>query len=106
MYGAVLEVRQLPPGADLKRTFIAAMLEWIDAGWQIKEFSSRTGVFFCSRGVDRRMVEITPSDPRPTNPRIGQSQSLRSRLDRRSIGLHVWTGRDAPTATEVTYHVE
>jgi hypothetical protein len=32
---------------------VAAMLERIDAGWQLKEFSSRTGVFSCTRGVER-----------------------------------------------------
>jgi hypothetical protein len=63
MYGALLEARELPPGADLKRIFVAAILEWMDAGWKLKEFSSRTGVFFCDRGVDRRMVEITPTHP-------------------------------------------
>ena len=62
MYGAVLEARQLPPGADVKRAFAAAMLEWIDAGWQLGEFSSRTGVFFAQRGIERRQIEITPSD--------------------------------------------
>lgn len=41
MHGAVLEARQLPPGANLKRTFVIAMLEWIDAGWEIAEFTSR-----------------------------------------------------------------
>jgi hypothetical protein len=65
MYGAVLEVRQLAPSADLKRAFVAAMLEWIDAGWSIAEFSSRAGVFFCTRGTDRRQVEITPTEPGP-----------------------------------------
>lgn len=65
MYGAALEGRQLPPGADLKRAFVAAMLEWIDAGWQLGEFSSRTGVFLCTRSVERRQIEITPSDPGP-----------------------------------------
>jgi hypothetical protein len=39
--------------------------------WQLGEFSSTGGVFFCTRGVERRMVEITPSDPGPTSPRIG-----------------------------------
>jgi hypothetical protein len=63
MYGAVLEVRQLAPSADLKRAFVAAMLEWIDAGWQLGEFGSRTGVFFCTRGVERRQIEITPCNP-------------------------------------------
>jgi hypothetical protein len=63
MHRAVLEVRPLPAGANLKRAFIAAMLEWIDAGWDIAEFSSRVGVFFCSKGVERCQVEITPSNP-------------------------------------------
>jgi hypothetical protein len=65
MHNAVVESRQLPPAADLKRAFIVTMLEWIDAGWSIAEFSSRAGVFFCTRGTDRRQVEITSSDPGP-----------------------------------------
>jgi hypothetical protein len=32
MQNAVVETRQLPGGADVKRAFIAAMLEWIDTG--------------------------------------------------------------------------
>jgi hypothetical protein len=40
MHGVVLESRHVPPGANLKRTFVAAMLEWINAGWQLREFSS------------------------------------------------------------------
>jgi hypothetical protein len=63
MHGALLEARPLPAGSDLKRTFVAAMLEWIDAGWQLGEFSSTGGVLFCTRGVERRMVNITASDP-------------------------------------------
>jgi len=63
MHRAVLEARALPPGADLKRAFVAAMLEWIDGGWQLGEFSSTGGVFFCAKGVERRMVQISASDP-------------------------------------------
>jgi len=63
MHGALLEARQLPPGADLKRAFVAAMLEWIEAGWELGEFSSTGGVFFCTRGAERRQVQITPSRP-------------------------------------------
>jgi hypothetical protein len=63
MHGALLEARPLPAGSDLKRAFVAAMLEWIDAGWQLGEFSSTGGVFFCTRGTERRMVSITPSEP-------------------------------------------
>jgi hypothetical protein len=36
--------------------------QWINA-WQLGEFSSTGGTFFCTRGVERRMVNITPSDP-------------------------------------------
>jgi hypothetical protein len=63
MHGALLDVRPLMHGADLKRAFVVAMLEWIDAGWQLAEFSSRGSHFFCTRGLERRMVGITPTDP-------------------------------------------
>ena len=63
MHGGLLEAQLLPPGSGLKRAFFAAMLEWIDAGWQFGEFSSRTGVFFSNKGVDRRQIEITPTEP-------------------------------------------
>ena len=63
MHRRVLEVRQLPPGADLKRTFIAAMLEWIDAGWQLGEFSSRSVHFFRTKIVELQTVEVSPTDP-------------------------------------------
>lgn len=63
MHGSLLETRPLPAGSDLKRVFVAAMLTWIDAGWQLGEFTSRSGTFFCTRGVERRMVGITPTNP-------------------------------------------
>jgi hypothetical protein len=66
---AVLEVRPLPVGVDLKRAFVATMLEWIDAGWHLAEFSSRTGTFFCTRGTDKVMVEISPTDHGPARGR-------------------------------------
>ena len=37
--------------------------QWINAGWQLGEFSSTGGVFFCTRGAERRMVSITPNEP-------------------------------------------
>lgn len=69
LHGELLETRQLTAGDNLKRVLIAAMLEWIDAGWTLGEFSSSGGIFFCSRGTDRRMVQITRSDPGRTPPR-------------------------------------
>jgi hypothetical protein len=74
MHQAVLEARRLPTGADLKRTFIAALLEHIDAGWQLGEFSSRSSSFFCDTGGERRMVEISPTNPgRPQSGGIAHS---------------------------------
>jgi hypothetical protein len=69
MHGVLLESRLLPPGSNLKRAFVAAMLEWIDAEWVLGEFSSTGGTFFCTRGAERRMVCITPSDPGIAKPR-------------------------------------
>jgi len=60
VHRAVLEARVLPPGTDLKRALVATMLEHVDAGWQLGEFSSTGGVFFCTKGNERRMVEISP----------------------------------------------
>jgi hypothetical protein len=63
MHNRLLESRPLAPGSDLKRAFVVAMLEHIDAGWQLGEFGSRFGVFFCTRPTERRMVSITPTAP-------------------------------------------
>jgi hypothetical protein len=60
---AVLEARALPAGVDLKRIFVAAMLERIDACWKIGEFGSRGGLFFCTRGAERCQVGIEAADP-------------------------------------------
>ena len=42
---------------------MAAVLEIIDAGWDLWESGSRGDTFFCTRGIKRRMVCMTPSDP-------------------------------------------
>jgi hypothetical protein len=42
---------------------LAVLLEHIDAGWELGEFSSTGAVFFCAKGAERRQVEITRSDP-------------------------------------------
>lgn len=63
MQGLVIESRELDAGADLTRAFVASMLELIDSGWQIGEFSSTSGSFFCNRGHERRIVSIDPNNP-------------------------------------------
>ena len=60
---ALLEVRALPAASEFKRIFAAAMLERIDAGWQLGEFSSRGGSVFFTRGAERCMVGIEAADP-------------------------------------------
>ena len=69
MSGAVPLVHALPPGTHLKRTFIQAMLDYIDAGWEIAEFKSRTGVFFAQCATDRHQVDISPTDQGPNRGR-------------------------------------
>ncbi len=63
MTGAVLDTQEIAARADLKRVFVATMLRWLDAGWQLGEFSSTAGTFFCTRGTERRMVGIQPNEP-------------------------------------------
>ena len=57
MTGMVVETREIPAGADLRRLFVATLLEWMDDGWQLGEFSSVAPTFFCTRGSKRRMVD-------------------------------------------------
>ena len=76
-YGRVLEGRPLTPGTDLKRVFVAAMLEYIDAGWVLSEFSSRSGAFFCDRGNERRQVFVVAVRP-GTHPGYGAAHLVSS----------------------------
>jgi hypothetical protein len=59
----VEEARALPPGTDLKRILVTAMLDRIDAGWHLGEFGSRGGSFFCIKGSERCQVGIEAADP-------------------------------------------
>jgi hypothetical protein len=57
---ALVEARPLPTGADLKRIIVSSILDRIDAGWHLGEFSSRGGSVFFTRGTERRMVGSRP----------------------------------------------
>ena len=63
MHGSIIESHQLVANADLTHVFLTAMLAWMEGGWSISEFSSSSATFFCTRGTDRRMVSIDPTDP-------------------------------------------
>jgi hypothetical protein len=63
MCGTLIESRELAGGADLKRVFVTSILEWMNAGWSIGEFSSASATFFANRLLERRMVSVAASDP-------------------------------------------
>lgn len=52
-FGGLLEVRLLASGTNLMWTFVTAMLESMDAGWELGDFSSRGGACYCTRGTQR-----------------------------------------------------
>jgi hypothetical protein len=58
------ESRELAPGIDLRRLFVASILEWMDDGWTVGEFSSASAAFFCARSTERRKVAIERLNPR------------------------------------------
>jgi hypothetical protein len=70
-HSRLIEGRPLPPGADLKRAFVLAMLEHLDAGWRLENFSSTSGTFFCGKDNDRRQVTIVCFDPYEPVPLTG-----------------------------------
>ena len=76
MQGVVLERRTIPGDTDLKRLFVTVMLEWIDAGWRIGEFSSCSGTFVCTRAIERRVVTIQSRDPDVESGHSGSSHLL------------------------------
>jgi hypothetical protein len=61
--GALLEARRLEPGTDLVRIFLTSMLELIDCGWHLGEFSSSSASVHCHRGIETRMLAIIAQDP-------------------------------------------
>lgn len=72
MHGRVLKSRLLPPGTHLQREFVASIIEHIDGGWIVGEFSSRSAYYIASKPTERIQVEITPSDPNePLKPIYG-----------------------------------
>lgn len=63
MHGSLIESHPVPPGTDLKRLFVELLLKAMNEGWEVREFSSTSGTFFCNRHPDRQMVTISHTDP-------------------------------------------
>lgn len=66
----LLEVRALPAGTDLMRTYIVELLRYHDAGWRLNDFSSFGACFYATKErEDKRHVYITTIDPAAPKPK-------------------------------------
>ena len=63
VHGRVLKSRLLPPGTHLQREFVASIIAYIDDGWTIGDFSSRSAFYVATKSADRIEVMISASDP-------------------------------------------
>jgi hypothetical protein len=63
MHRQVLEHRPLPPGSDLRATFVKALAAHVDDGWQLETFSSNLACAFCGRDGERRAITVEAEDP-------------------------------------------
>lgn len=61
--GALLEYHRIEPGTNLVRTLLAAMLDLVDTGWELGEFSSLSASVWHERGRERRRLAIELRDP-------------------------------------------
>lgn len=59
----VRKFEPLPPGTDLLRTFLVALLRYHDEGWELHEFSTYSSEFFAHKKGERIVVQITSEDP-------------------------------------------
>jgi len=63
VHGRVLKSRRLPRGTHLQREFLASIMAYIDEGWTIGDFSSRSAFYVATKLADRIEVTISASDP-------------------------------------------
>jgi hypothetical protein len=63
VHGRILKSRLLPPGTHLQREFVASIIAYIDEGWTIGDFSSRSAFYVATKRAERIEVMISASDP-------------------------------------------
>lgn len=63
MTSRVLAWLEFGPGEDLRRRFAEVVAATYASGWEVEEFDSHSGHFFCRRGTERRYVAIQPTLP-------------------------------------------
>ena len=68
-YRHTLEVRELPPRADLRAILMAARQARVNDGWEATELGRVDSAFFCSHGGVRLQVGIQRCDPAQPMPR-------------------------------------
>jgi hypothetical protein len=59
----VRKFEALPPGTDLMRAFLNALLRYHDAGWTLHEFSAFRAEFFARKNSVHVLVQISSDDP-------------------------------------------
>ena len=59
----VRKYEPLPPGTDLLRAYLSALLRYHEQGWVLHEFSSHRSECFAHRNGERIVVQITSEDP-------------------------------------------
>lgn len=59
----VRKFEALPPGTDLLRAFLMALVRYHDEGWTLHEFSSFSAECFAHKNDLRIVVQITSEDP-------------------------------------------
>jgi hypothetical protein len=62
MYQNLVACEALPVGADLRRALTATLMQCEAGGWQA-ESGGAYGFTFIARGLERRLVNLTPADP-------------------------------------------
>lgn len=63
MTGKVLGWMVLAPRENLRKRFSEVVAATYAAGWDVEEFDSRSGGFFCRKGAERRYIAIQPTPP-------------------------------------------
>jgi hypothetical protein len=60
----ILEMRPLPAGTDLVRTFLGELMRYHDSGWRLNEFSTFSASFYATKEYEaKRYIYIALEDP-------------------------------------------
>jgi hypothetical protein len=63
MTGRLLESRPLPAGIDVTRDFVESILNHLNDGWHVPEFSSTTAMYRAVRGEETGLIYVVQVEP-------------------------------------------